>query len=568
MIKRLYERIRERISSLYLRLFCIIIIGAFMGVGVYALSRLISNSYISTTYLSAENKTVREKEHIDRLQAYISENALTSENMKEISEWSKSNRYVYLLLYKDDELFFTSDMIIPDKPTDDGDEGDGGGNDGAQDGSGGENGDTGTGDGTEDGAEGGTDGENGGASGEGSGSQGGSGITVDYPTREELYAYAAANDQYVVELEDGMLLASVADFSEYFYYDLSNIISIILAMVVLGFVILNYFRQIIAKIKRLEADVTIVTQTNMNHKIHSRGYDEISKLSGNVENMRISMLENLEGERAARAANTELITAMSHDIRTPLTVLFGYLDMMKSEAEDSSVLSEYISASEKTAIRLKMLCDDMFKYSLVFGDSDEIPELEDYDAVVLFEQILSEHILLLSESGYKIEVETPEISGELEVRTNAQSLMRIIDNIFSNLRKYADIKEPINVKISLEGDTLALRIYNKRRVDIHNVESNGIGMKTCVRLAYLAGGTFQYGAKGKRFVSELMVKIKYIEKKPSEENNCDGANAITDSDTDEKTAPLIEEEKIDVTEDLKVRSDDESEDTFIDIDTD
>ncbi len=524
MIKNLYLRVRERISSLYVTLLLVIILGMIMGVGVYALSRLIWNSYISTTYLSDENIDGREKEHIERLQEYITNNNLTSEDMREISAWAKSNRYVYLLLYKDDELFFTSDMIIPDKPEPPDDSGDTD--------TGGENGDTGTGlppsDGVGDGdgedAGGESDGQGGSAGGAdsgssdesdnntqggtGGGSQGGSGITVDYPTREELYAYAAANDQYVIELSDGMILASVADFSEYFYYDLSNIISIALAMVVLGFVILNYFRQIIVRIKRLEADVTIVTHTNMNHKIHYRGYDEISRLSGNVENMRNSMLENIEGEREAREANTELITAMSHDIRTPLTVLFGYLDMMKSEAQDSPTLSEYIRASEKTAMRLKMLSDDMFKYSLVFGNADKKPELEDYNAVVLFEQMLSEHILLLSESGYNVVVEDVTIDGGIEVRTHAQSLMRIIDNIFSNLRKYADIKEPIRVKISADDAVFALRISNKRRTDIDNVESNGIGMKTCARLAELVGGLFKYGYKGKLFVSELFVKIK------------------------------------------------------------
>ena len=502
MIKELFERVRERISSLYVRLLCVIIFGIIVGVGVYSLSRLIGNSYINTTYLSEENKDLREREHIERLQKYITENALSSEDMREISEWAKSNRYVYLLLYKDDELFFTSDMIIPDGDEDDGSLDEEGGN--GED----ENTDTGTPGGSDGAGEGGSDGEGEGSQG---GSQGGSGITVEYPTREELYAYAAANDQFVIELTDGMLLASVADFSEYFHYDLSNIISLALAMVVLGFVILNYFRHIIVKIKRLEADVTVVTHTNMNHKIHSRGYDEISRLSGNVENMRISMLENLEGERAARAANTELITAMSHDIRTPLTVLFGYLDMMKGEASDSSVLAEYISASEKTAMRLKLLCDDMFKYSLVFGDGGESPELEDYDAVMLFEQLLSEHVLLLKESGYEIELETPKITCGLEVRSNAQSLMRIIDNIFSNLRKYADVREPVRIKISVEGDTLALRIYNKRREDIDKVESNGIGMKTCVRLASLVGGVFRHGFEGEIFVCELLVKVKRTE---------------------------------------------------------
>ena len=565
MIKNLYGRIREKFSSLYLRLLLVIIFGMIVSVGVFVVLRLLSNSYISTNYMLDENKKQREAEYIENFQQYISDNGLTSEDMREISAWAKSNRYVYLLLYKDDKLFFTSDMIIPDEPNDDETAGNGGTQGGSENG---ENGDTGATEGSQNGenqegdgdgqgvggevgsgGSGSTDGDGeessqggshgGTQSGSQGGTQGGSGIIVDYPTREELYEHAAANDQYVIELSDGMLLASVADFSEYFYYDLNNIISLALAMLVLGFIILNYFRQIIVRIKRLEADVTIVTHRNMNHKIHYRGYDEISRLSGNVENMRNSILKNLEGERTARAANTELITAMSHDIRTPLTVLLGYLDIMKGEAKDEGVMGEYIRAAENTALRLKSLSDDMFKYALVFGDSDERPELEDYDALMLLEQMLSEHILLLGESGYTVDVgDMPEdIPEGATVRTNAQSLMRIIDNIFSNLRKYADANDPIKIKFARDAECLILTISNKRRGDIDNVESNGIGLKTCVRLAGLIGCGFKYGYKGKSFVSELSINVAERIEIISEEERTEKALALEEKEKAEEATP-------------------------------
>ena len=597
MIRRFARRLRDHINSLYVSLVIVIIFAMLVAIGTYVIARITTNYYIDNVYVSDEAREERELDHIKRLQEYIKANKLTSEDIAEISKWSKNNRYVYLMLYKDDQLFFTSDMIIPDEDEEDkkpegGDKnpenpdtgedvGDSSGGDGLPDGdtSGGDGGssdgentpdgdgsgdggntpDTGDGsgngdstpDGTDDpdgedgsidgdntpdsgetpgggedsdkenegetgGNQGGSQGGNQGGSqggnqgGSQGGNQGGSGITVVYPTRDELMQYAQANDQHVIELSDGMLLASVAEYSEYFYYDISNIFSLVLAMIVLATVIVSYFSKLIARIKRLEADVTIVSRGNMSHKISSRGYDEISRLSENVDDMRNSILENLKREREARDANTELITAMSHDIRTPLTVLLGYLEMMKSETDELPLLAEYVSASEKTAMRLKQLSDDMFKYSLAFGDAAEGITLEEYDAAVLLDQMLAEHLVLLRESGFEpvVEYRGEGLPEGATVMTDAQNLMRIVDNVFSNLYKYAEKSEPIYVSMIGERDSLTFECKNTVAKDISRVESNGIGLKTCSRLAKFLSAGFEYKLDEGGFVARLTLNIQ------------------------------------------------------------
>ena len=535
MIKKIASKLRDNVHSLYVGLFFVILFAMLVGIGTYAVARLAANYYIDNYYVSEQNRESRELDHIERLQKFITDNKLSSEDMAEISRWSKSNRYVYLMLYKDDQLFFTSDMVIPDKDeTEEGDKDSDGAPDGGEgdsaggetpdgEGSEGEGGDDSAQDGTQDGTQSGASGSQGsnqgGASGNQGGNQGGTGgnqggttvpgITIEYPTRDELMQYAQANDQHVIELEDGMLLASVAEYSEYFYYDISNIFSLVVAMILLAAIIISYFSRLIARIKRLEADVTIVSRGNMNHKIHARGYDEISRLSENVDNMRNSILENLRREREARDANTELITAMSHDIRTPLTVLLGYLEIMKSETGDSQLLGEYVAASERTAMRLKQLSDDMFKYSLAFGDAAQGITLEEYDAAMLLDQMIAEHILLLRESGYNptVEYKGDGVPEGATVMTDAQNLMRIVDNVFSNLHKYADKDEPIRISVIVEGDTVIFECRNTETKDKTRVESNGIGLKTCSRLAELVSDGFEYGLEGGTFTTRLRLKI-------------------------------------------------------------
>ena len=440
------EKVVKRRRSLYLGMMITILIGAMMAGGIYLVARFFTDFIIDNYYADASSKINREADYVEDLQKFVTENNMSSEDHAKIGDWVLRNRYVYLMIYKDSELIFSSDMVDPDDETPN----------------------------------------------IGQGTSGG--ITVEYPKREELIEYAEKNGLYPIATSDGMLFASVAEFTEYLYYDIANLASLGLAVIVMALFIINYFRRVIDRIKRLAADVTVVSDGNMNHAILSEGYDEISKLSSDVEQMRTSILENLARERKIMDANNELITSISHDIRTPLTVLLGYIDVMKDRAEGDEVMSGYLAASEKTAMRLKNLSDDMFKYSLAFGTPEEGVRLEEYDAATLLDQMLSEHVLLLGEQGYRVEYDTARLASldGATVRTDAQYLMRIVDNIFSNLTKYADKNERIRISVSEFGGLIELTVINRVAKDIDKVESTGIGLKTCARLAEIIADGFEY----------------------------------------------------------------------------
>ena len=468
-----YKRV---LHSLYIRLILVIVFCFGISVLSFFVGRYIGNHYIEKIYTSKEMKTAREEERIEALRDYVLQNELSSEDTDKIAEWSKENRYVYLLIYKNNELFFSSDML-PDKDQENKDEG-------------GE--------------------ENEGTDKNQDDSDGifGSGITVQFPTREELRKYAEENGLYELEMSDGVLLASIAEFSEYLYYDLVNILSLVFAMLLLATGLILYFRRILSRIKKLDRSVMVVAGGNINTPIEYKGYDEIARLSGNVENMRCSILQGIEEERLARLANTELITAMSHDIRTPLTVLLGYLEVMKSSAKDENMLG-YVEASEKTALRLKNLSDDLFNYFLAFGSTRENLELEEYDALTLFDQIISEQTVLLSELGYDVRLNNENVADSygITVVTDAPKLTRIVDNFFSNIKKYSDKSKPVEIFTSYKKDIFTLEITNYTAKDAITVESNGIGLKTCARLASLLGGSFEYSELGNRFKTVLELKI-------------------------------------------------------------
>lgn len=444
----------SRIHSMRYGLFAAIVTGAVIASAVYILLRFTFSYLIGTYYVSDENRNERERALVGELQSYIEINSISSQDTGEFTKWARKNRYVHLLLYKDDELFYnsgnigTGDTPLPTLP--------------------------------------------------------GGGITVDYPDYEELLKYAEENDLYTLKLKDGALFASVSDFTEYLYYDLSNMVSLGAAMLALAIAMILYFRRVLARITRLAQDVTVVSDGNMHHNIRYEGDDELARLSYNVEMMRSSMLRNIELEREARDSNAQLITSMSHDIRTPLTVLLGYLEMLK-QSPHGEELDDYIKASHTTALRLKKLSDDMFKYALVFGGADAAVELSEYRASVLVEQLLAEHLLLLAERGYDIEPVYEWVGDDADslVLTDPPNLMRIVDNVFSNIAKYADKNAPVRFSVILNGDRLTLSFANKPRRDLSGVESNGIGLKTCNKLAEALGHEFSYESGEECFEAKL-----------------------------------------------------------------
>ena len=282
------------------------------------------------------------------------------------------------------------------------------------------------------------------------------------------------------------VLVSVVDFSENFYYDLMRIISIFVGMVVLVVVIMIYYGGVIRRITRLARVVSVTAEGDIVTAIRGDGVDEIARLAENVEYMRSSIVENLEREKAAKEANVELITSMSHDIRTPLTVLLGYIEMMKGRNADEE-MNEYITASERTAMRLKELSDGMFNYFLVYGRESSSEPLSAFGASILFDQLISEFDLLFRERGYTVLRETTPAAeaaySEYDVLTDAPETMRVVENIFSNIGKYADKNEPIVISIDFNEEKYKLKFTNKVAKDCFGAESNGIGLKTCRKIA-------------------------------------------------------------------------------------
>ena len=470
-----------RVFSLYFGLVGSILVGAFLATIIFMTTRAAADYYITNVYLSEHNKSVREQNYLEDLRQYIHDNNITAADSDKFQEWINKNRYVFLSVSSGNELIYESIGQKPDEPIE------------GEEGKAPDNGDTG--DVNDPSLE---NPENPDGDKDSGDKNDNIGSILSGPTREELLEKVASITNSVpidIEYEDGQnetFLVKIYDYSEYLQRDILNVLCFVVSMIVLATTIVEQFGRIIARVNRLQHEVKEVAEGHLEHPIVATGFDEITRLAYDVENMRTSMLENIEKERKALQMNTELITSMSHDIRTPLTVLMGYVDIMKSDLPPEE-MREYVLASEKTVQRLKQLSDDMFKYFRAFGKGAEGITMEEYDAATLFEQLLAEHVLLLSESGYDVEYDISELlEGSSIVRTDAPHMMRIIDNIFSNIYKYADMESKVYI-IGKKADDLAVFEFKNTTKINSGAESSKVGLKTCKRLSEYILNSFDWG---------------------------------------------------------------------------
>lgn len=545
MIEKIRKIAFPRNLSLKLAMLYAVAIGLVLAILLFFAIEFGVTALFNLTYLSDESRENREDRYFERLEEYIDGNDITAENVSSgLFSWQMQNNYIYVTGYTtDDKLLYDPTYICHHDGTEPGDRCgrcnekyvpkcnhiD-------------ENGDeicdkcdlnykcTHSNDSEEDGIcdichgwytecehrdknddelcdSCGREHDDGNEDAFGGGFTWVEKLTVE-EVRAELEKRKDAEGGDILTLTDGTQVhVLLGDYTEYIYYDIINVSALVVAMIAMVLVIMIYFSRITKRIIKLSNEVSVVADGDTDHVIQPDGEDEIGLLSDKVENMRTAMLERVAGEKAAMDANAELITAMSHDIRTPLTVLLGYLDIMKIYAKDE-MMAEYVDASEKTALRLKKLSDDLFNYFLVFGSEAKV-DIQRYDAVTLIEQLLAEHVLLLKEKGYKVEnvVDMPlaEGDGVVSIDTDAQSLMRVIENVFSNIYKYADKSAPVLIYVGLLDNEFHLRFENGIDGALKNVESNKIGLKTCQKIAQLLGARFDTESADGRFTVKLVI---------------------------------------------------------------
>ena len=315
---------------------------------------------------------------------------------------------------------------------------------------------------------------------------------------------------FPVNFSDGTYSVHIYDHSETRLYNIVNMTSIFISAAVFLVLVLLYERHVTLSILRLSRQVRQVSRGDLQKHIQPPTQDEIGQLAEDVEAMRLSILDKLRREEDAWKANSDLITAISHDVRTPLTALMGYLDILSDPSLPPEVQRSYLEICRGNAARLKDLTDELFGFFLVFGKRTPEQTLERYDAAMLLEQLLLEAQEGLTGQGFTIRLHWPEdLCGDLEIDLN--HLHRVFGNLFSNLQKYADPQKEVTVQVSSNQNQLHIAITNAILAGASRVESNRIGLKTCEKLLTAMGGSFHRRRTSGTFTAEIILPLYHAD---------------------------------------------------------
>ncbi|WP_077835694.1 sensor histidine kinase [Clostridium felsineum] len=304
---------------------------------------------------------------------------------------------------------------------------------------------------------------------------------VDEYTPSQSPVVVLDKELYNIKFSDEVGKVYLECFFQYKYYSITSLINVTVSFLCFVVIMVFFIRRKTRYIKKLERELKILEGGNLDYEITIKGNDELFSLAQGINEMRKSFVEKLESEEKARLANTELITAMSHDLRTPLTALVGYLDIIeykKYKTEEN--LKQYIHNSREKAYQIKCLSDKLFEYFIVFNTADDNIELESFNGNELLDQLLSEQIFILEDAGFNFKFQA--CNEPFKLKVNLISIRRVFDNIFSNISKYADKSEYIKVQYYIEASKLFICIENKINSNLKDVTSTGIGLKTCKKI--------------------------------------------------------------------------------------
>lgn len=272
---------------------------------------------------------------------------------------------------------------------------------------------------------------------------------------------------------------------------------------------------VLRKIKEfnsIKEGVKRIKDGELNHEINIESKGEFSRLANDINSIADGLNQAVENEVKSERLKSELISNVSHDIRTPLTSIITYVDLLKREEHDEQT-SEYIDVLDEKSQKLKVLTDDLFEASK--ANSGNIPvNLEKINLVSLITQGIGELDYKVKESNLEFKMNYK--SEKMYVMADGKLLWRSIENLFSNVFKYAVKNSRVYIDIIENDENIYLTIKNisayelnispdelmerfKRGDESRNSPGSGLGLSIAKSLIELQGGEFKIQIDGDLF---------------------------------------------------------------------
>ncbi len=289
---------------------------------------------------------------------------------------------------------------------------------------------------------------------------------------------------------------------------LTTVLFVCFLIVLFG--ILASFLRLMRYYTILTDDINRIIEGDIDHSITVlKGKGKMDSFVQSLERMRISIIEQGKKENEIVEANQKFVMSMSHDLRTPLTILIGYLEILCGKKYKNEEIKDiYIEKCKDKAYQIKELSDKLFQYFLTFNLREDTLNREDYNQSVI-DELIGDYVFTLEEKGYNVNYSPDEGKGYI-INMDILYIRRVVDNIFSNITKYADMGKPVSIDVFNNGKELILSFGNFIKQGLAQVESTNIGLLSSKRFVEEHKGSFVVEKNENQF--KVTIRLPIIKK--------------------------------------------------------
>lgn len=229
-----------------------------------------------------------------------------------------------------------------------------------------------------------------------------------------------------------------------------------LVLFVLAFFLLT--QRMVRTIAALNRAIEQVARGNFDVAMPAESADELGQLVRSLTSMTAQLKSSIAQERQAQQSRHELITSISHDLRTPLTAMLGYLELVEHDKyRDEVELRYYVGIAYDKCLQLKRMIDQLFEFTATLHGSLRLRPVN-VNLGELLEQLAEEFIPALQSAGmhYKLVI-PPERIGAL---VDPDLMVRVLENLVSNAIRYGAEGKQVDLELARDGGRISIRVAN------------------------------------------------------------------------------------------------------------
>ena len=277
----------------------------------------------------------------------------------------------------------------------------------------------------------------------------------------------------------------------------------------------GYFNQIVLHTSEL-------ARGQLGPDLPVKGKSALATLAENINQLKYGVKTSQKEQAKSERLKTELITNVSHDLRTPLTSIITYTELLKRPHLPEEERNAYIEIIDRKSKRLKVLIDDLFEASKMASGNVELVK-EKVDLVQLLQQALAEYAERIDESSLQFRVSTPDTPVYAFV--DGQKLWRVFDNLISNILKYALENTRVYITLKPEPQQAVITFKNVTKYELgenfeellerfkrgdtsRHTEGSGLGLAIAKSIIDLHGGSLDLEVDGDLFKVTVIVNTR------------------------------------------------------------